>query len=109
VTDDGSLYVCGNNDNGQLGLGENPTIVPNKLNKVIDCELADVGVVDVKIHDKFGAAIDKNGDVHTWGTGYSTTMMSGGWLGHGAKVNGVNRPTKIESLVEDGCQAKQIR
>jgi len=101
--------VAGENKNGQLGLSpDEKSGDASTLKKVTDCELSDVGCADVRIHDKFGAAIDRNGNVHTWGMGYSQTMMSGGWLGHGEMVNGVDRPLKVESLVEDQCTASQI-
>ena len=107
ILSNNSVYTVGNNKNGQLGHGSSDAN-SSTPQLITDCPLAEIGTKKAVIHDKFGAAIDIEGNLHTWGQGYNNTMMSGGWLGHGSDVDGILRPKMVESLVQDQCKVADV-
>ncbi|CAA6664323.1 unnamed protein product [Spirodela intermedia] len=77
VTENGELYVWGNNSSGQLGLGkraESIVSVPTRL----DC-LAGVCVKNVALGSEHSIAVTDDGNVLSWGAG------GFGRLGHGVR------------------------
>ena len=82
------LYVWGNNYHGQLGLGDEAVLKwikdPTELN-------APHGTawIQVACGRNHTAAISSNGDLFTWGNGWS------GQLGHGNKTDR-HAPTKVK-------------
>jgi len=102
ITEDGRVWVAGENNKGQLGLGhKNPVSVPTELR---------VDGVDkfrkVKVGINTGALIAENGDLYTFGFGGST-LKGIGCLGHGDGESYLT-PKLVESLVEDGCQIEDV-
>jgi hypothetical protein len=118
VLDNGSCFVWGSNDNGQLGLGSGPTapkevtlprsLCPPEESVETLSWLTNVekGVKKIRLGKLFSAVIDADDDLHTFG--YGGSALGGmGWLGHG---DGESRavPTLVESLREDGCLVKDV-
>lgn len=97
---EGSVYVCGTNTSGQLGLGHtNP--VPD-LTKIPNLP----PISKIALGPSSSAMITKDGDLYT--AGFGGSVVSGlGCLGHG---NGEQylQPKLVESLVEDNCFAKDV-
>lgn len=81
---DGTLCSSGNNTSGQLGNG-------NNINSNITNVLFVKDAKDIELGFSHAMAIDKNGDVWTWGNNYC------GKLGDGT-TNDRNYPLKIEGL-----------
>ncbi|KAJ1697066.1 hypothetical protein LUZ63_005578 [Rhynchospora breviuscula] len=77
VTEDGVLFVWGNNSSGQLGLGKKGKKNVEKPAKV-DC-LVDVKVKMAALGSEHSIAITDEGEVLSWGAG------GAGRLGHGHK------------------------
>ena len=104
VLEDGGVYVAGQNKSGQLGVGhtrpvEQLTSLSTEKNNLPPIEKIALG-------QKFGAAITKEGDLYSFGSGGS--VISGmGYLGHG-NAESCPEPKLVESLVEDGCLAKDV-
>ena len=69
ITEDGRVWVVGENKNGQLGLGhKNPvsTLTELKVDGVTEFRKGRIGI-------NTGALIAKNGDLYTFGFGGSCT------------------------------------
>ena len=101
ILEDGSVYACGTNKNGQLGFGHtNP--VP-MLTKIPDIP----PISQVAFGPSMAALITKeHGDLYTCGFGGS--LASGmGCLGHG-DGDSITEFKRVESLVEDGCVAADV-
>jgi len=108
VMNDGKCYTWGANKFGQLG--HEPKVVGAEVSFPTLLETDEImeggGVKKLVLGNSFSAIIDKAGDLYTFGNGGST--MSGiGFLGHG-DGNDYIIPKKVESLVEDGCFAKDV-
>ncbi|MBQ8310812.1 MAG: hypothetical protein IJX80_07360 [Clostridia bacterium] len=92
LTDDGSVYVWGANDFGQLGLETNETVtVPTALTA-----LADQTIVDVAAGDQFSLALSNTGKIYAWGDNQYHQ------LGESTKTAGQmrNTPTVISALAQ---------
>ncbi|KNC53023.1 UVB-resistance protein UVR8 [Thecamonas trahens ATCC 50062] len=77
VCSDGSLYTCGDNECGKLGLGDlEPRLVLTRVDR-----LASVSVTQVSISEGSGAAVTNDGALYSWGHGRM------GNLGHGTETN----------------------
>ena len=101
ILEDGSVYVCGTNKNGQLGLGHtNPVPSLTKIPNIPP-------ISQVAFGPSMAALITKDeGDVYTCGFGGS--LVSGmGCLGHG-DGDSITEFKKVDSLVEDGCVAQDV-
>lgn len=101
VMEDGTVLVAGKNKQGQLGLGhKNPVPTLTPIPNIPPMSKAVLG-------PNTAAFIGRDrGDLYTCGFGGS--IVSGmGALGHG---NGESylTPKLVESLVEDGCAAKDV-
>lgn len=84
ITNDGTLYMWGNNSGGQLATGNKENkLVPTKVEGISNVSYVDLG----KNHT---IAVTDNGDVYTWGNNDS------GQLGDGTNTEKL-KPTKIES------------
>ena len=130
ILSDGSCWVCGENRQGQLGVGHaQPVTRPTRValpryndDNDNDGNRREKEVAQVSLGHQMGAYVDADGDLYTCGFGGS--VMSGfGLLGHGdtvaastttAAADGtgtgasVYAPKLVESIVEDGCYAKQV-
>lgn len=100
VLDNGDVLVAGTNKLGQLGLGHtNPVPQLTKIPNLPPAEKVSMGPNNT-------AVVTQDGDLYTFGFGGS--LVAGmGCLGHG---NGDSylEPKLVESLVEDGCYAKDV-
>ena len=76
LSDQGDVYTWGDSDLGKLGLGQNVSVqyYPRIIKDLSHCKRISAGMAHM-------AAIDNNGSVYTWGSGY------GGRLGHGDQEN----------------------
>ena len=102
ITEDGRVWVTGENKNGQLGLGhKNPVATPTEL-KVDGVDKFRKGVIGINT----GALISENGDLYTFGFGGSA-LQGVGCLGQGDGESYLT-PKLVESLVEDGCQVEDV-
>jgi len=102
LSEDGRVWVAGENKNGQLGLGhKNPVPTPTEL-KVDGVEKFRKGIIGVNT----GALIAESGELYTFGFGGSA-LQGIGCLGHGDGESYLT-PKLVESLVEDGCQVEDI-
>jgi alpha-tubulin suppressor-like RCC1 family protein len=100
ISDDGDVYVSGTNKSGQLGLNHtNPVL---ELTKIPELPPA----AKIAIGPYSSAIITKEGDLYTGGFGGSLVSGLGG-LGHGNSESYL-QPKLVESLVEDGCYAKDV-
>jgi len=105
---DGRCYVCGENKNGQLGLGhKNPVpkftlleLPPGENNEKVTVQSMSLGT-------NFSAVIDNNGDLYSFGYGGST-LDGLGFLGHGDGESYLT-PKLVTSLIEDGCFAQKVQ
>lgn len=100
VLSDGRCFTSGTNKYGQLGHGhKDPIPTPTEIPM-------DVPVSKVFLGHHSMALLDKDGDLYTCGNGGS--VMNGmGQLGHGDGQSYLT-PKLVESLIEDGCYAKQV-
>lgn len=97
-------WVTGENKYGQLGTSSPPQPVPT-LTPIQS--LFPQTVRDVALSTHFAAYIvGDEGDLYTAGFGGST-MQGVGCLGHG-DIASRHVPTRVESLVEDGCSVQQV-
>lgn len=102
ITEDGRVWVAGENKNGQLGLGhKNPVPIPTEL-KIDGVGKFRKGRIGINT----GALIAENGDLYTFGFGGSA-LQGIGFLGHGDGESYLT-PKLVESLVEDGCQIEDV-
>jgi len=109
VLSDGRCYVCGENKNGQLGLGHKDPVTEPTLLKLPPGENNEtVTVQSIALGPTFSAVIDNNGDLYSFGYGGSTLGDGLGFLGHGDGESYL-LPKLVESLVEDGCFAKKVQ
>lgn len=106
ITDDGRVWVAGENKNGQLGLGHKdpvPTLtelkVENGNNEEVLFQKGTIGL-------NTGALVAQNGDLYTFGFGGSA-IQGVGCLGHGDRESYLT-PKLVESLVEDGCKVQDV-
>lgn len=87
VTADGSLYTCGSNTNGELGIGQKDKDAHYEFIKIMDnVESVRLGKISSQSDSCF--AITKAGELYTWGDNY------GGKLGDGTE-DSCFTPTKI--------------
>ncbi|CRL02239.1 CLUMA_CG015120, isoform A [Clunio marinus] len=95
VSQDGSLYACGEGTNGRLGLGHNNNVSSPQQVPVINQYI----VKKVAVHSggKHAMAITLDGKIFSWGEGED------GKLGHGNRIT-LEKPKLIESL-----KTKRIR
>lgn len=106
LLEDGRCFVMGQNKNGQLGVGsKSPVNEPIEIK--LPTEDPDTGIADVSIGPAFSAFVDKVGDLYTAGFNGSTLSGGMGFLGLGDADERLY-PTLVESLIEDGCQVKQV-
>ena len=100
ITTSGSVYVAGENKQGQCGVGHtNPVLQLTKIEGIPP-------VASISLGSTHSAIITKDGQLYTFGFGGS--LVSGmGCLGHG-NGDSYYKPTLVESLVEDGCLAKSV-
>ena len=91
LTTTGSVYVCGQNDGGQLGLG--PVTGPWVPTPIRD--LSSVIVVDISAGDEHLLLLSDTGIVYASGSNKT------GQLGLGPKVKRANGPKVIKSLSSD--------
>lgn len=109
ILSDGRCYVCGENKNGQLGVGhKNPVTKPTLLELPPGENKETVTVESIALGSNFSAVIDNNGDLYSFGYGGSTLGDGFGFLGHG-DGEAYLTPKLVESLVEDGCFAKKVQ
>jgi alpha-tubulin suppressor-like RCC1 family protein len=85
LTEGGKIYVWGNNNFGQLGIGSLNSI---NIPIIVDA-LNHEKVIDISCGDNFSGAITESGEVYTWGFGNE------GQLGHGDKSDQM-LPRKIQ-------------
>jgi alpha-tubulin suppressor-like RCC1 family protein len=106
LMDDGRCYVMGQNKYGQLGVGhKNPVTTPTEIR--LPTEDPKTGIADVSIGPFFAAFVDEVGDLYTAGFNGSTLSGGMGNLGLG-DANERLAPTLVASLIEDGCQVRQV-
>lgn len=75
LTEDGSLFATGNNDEGQLGLGDqNNRNVPTQITHA---NLSDKTIVDISVGAENSMAIASDGTVFIWGAGNNGEMGYG--------------------------------
>ena len=100
VLNNGVVWVAGTNKSGQLGLGHtNPVPTLTQIPNLPPAEKVSLGSSNA-------AVITKEGDLYTFGFGGS--LVAGmGCLGHGDGESYLE-PKLVESLVEDGCYAKDV-
>jgi alpha-tubulin suppressor-like RCC1 family protein len=97
-------WVTGENKYGQLGTSSPPQPVP--ILTPIQSLFPQM-VRDVALSTHFAAYIvGDEGDLYTAGFGGST-LQGVGCLGHG-DIASRHVPTRVESLVEDGCSVQQV-
>jgi len=104
---DGTCWVSGENKQGQLGVGHKDAVhQPVRVELPPDTRTTEY-IKDVSLGPNSSAWIDDAGDLYTGGFGGSA-FAGMGMLGHG---NGDSffSPKLVESLVEDGCYAKQVQ
>lgn len=92
LTEDGSLYMWGNNSYGQLGNGSSGTSI-NSPTYVMS------NIRDVSVGYNFSGAVTTSGDLYVWG------RNNHGQLGDGSTVN-TSHPKKTMSNVKEldlGC------
>ncbi len=63
LTDDGKVYVWGNNTYGQLGTGS----LKNQNKPILLDHFIREKVIDISCGDNYSGVITQNGDVYTWG------------------------------------------
>jgi len=106
---DGSCYVAGENKQGQLGMGHAQAVPKLKRVQlpVYPSEASQPRkIAAVALGPNHGAYIDNVGDLYT--TGFGGSAFSGlGALGQGEGAS-CTTPIRVDSLVEDGCYAKQV-
>jgi alpha-tubulin suppressor-like RCC1 family protein len=106
LMEDGRCFVMGLNKYGQLGVGhKNPVLSPTEI--MLPTEDPKTGITDVSIGISFSAFVDEVGDLYTAGFNGSTLSGGMGYLGLG-DGNERLQPTLVASLIEDGCQVKQV-
>jgi alpha-tubulin suppressor-like RCC1 family protein len=97
-------WVTGENKYGQLGTSSPPQPVPS-LTPIHS--LFPQMVREVALSTHFAAyVVGDEGDLYTAGFGGST-LQGVGCLGHG-DIASRHLPTRVESLVEDGCSVQQV-
>ncbi|XP_014260562.1 X-linked retinitis pigmentosa GTPase regulator-like isoform X2 [Cimex lectularius] len=94
LTDGGQVYSCGNNDEGQLGHGDNMDLdLPEKIK-------LDQNVKQLSAGFKHSAALTGEGKVYVWGDNRE------GQLGLGEDIPNVNIPTLLNidfTVVQISC------
>ena len=100
ISDEGNVYVTGTNKNGQLGLGHTDPVP--KLTQIPNLPPAS----KIVLGQNNSAVITRDGDLYTFGFGGSFNSGAG-CLGHGDS-EAYLEPKLVESLVEDGCYAKDV-
>ena len=100
---DGRCLVCGENKNGQLGLGHK-----NPVSELQQVKLPnEKTITQVSLGTVSAAYVDTQGDLFTAGSGGSA--FSGiGVLGQG-EGHPCDTPLRVDSLVEDGCYVQQVQ
>ncbi|MDE6107364.1 MAG: hypothetical protein K2F83_01650, partial [Oscillospiraceae bacterium] len=102
VDSDGNVWAAGNNDRGQLGLGETVSSMPYFV-KVIDTKtttaLGGAKIVAVSAGDGFSLALTSDGRVFAWGDN------SHGQLGLHTVGGTVSTPTKLALANVNGVSA----
>jgi alpha-tubulin suppressor-like RCC1 family protein len=83
LTTDGKVYSCGNNLNGQLGLGHN-----NNINSLANVKIKDV-IIDIFCGAKFTFLLSKSHELYSCGENFNGQLG----LGHN---NNTNTFTKIK-------------
>ena len=100
ILSDGRCFVVGSNKNGQLGVGSDTKETSTPV-------LLDLPpVAKAALGSNFSALLTEGGDIYTCGFGGSR-MNGMGCLGHGDDT-AQPAPTLVNSLVEDGCYAKDV-
>ncbi|KAF0712239.1 Aste57867_4888 [Aphanomyces stellatus] len=100
----GRVYVWGQGEKGELGLGE--TIKEVHEPTLVDL-LQEVDIVDISCGVHHTAAIDKEGRMYIWG--YGGTSMSDNALGIGPST-GKNStfPQLVETFIDEGVRLKAV-
>jgi alpha-tubulin suppressor-like RCC1 family protein len=99
VLQNGTCYVAGDNKFGQLGVGHTQPV--SKLTAL------PVRVQSISLGVHTAGLITKEGDLYTAGLGSSLSSGTG-FLGQG-EGNSSLQFHRVDSLVEDGCYAKQVQ
>ncbi|PFX34572.1 X-linked retinitis pigmentosa GTPase regulator [Stylophora pistillata] len=89
VTDDGSLFTCGENESGKLGLDESQTGDTSKVQKLFSINEE---VVSVACGGNHTVAVTKSGKLYSFGQG------DHGQLGHGSSLLECSTPKQVTSL-----------
>mmetsp|Transcript_15430 Transcript_15430/g.33891 ORF Transcript_15430/g.33891 Transcript_15430/m.33891 type:complete len:445 (+) Transcript_15430:79-1413(+) len=100
ILSDGRSFAVGSNKNGQLGVGSDT----KETSKPVLLDLPPVA--KAALGNNFSALLTEGGDIYTCGFGGSR-MNGMGCLGHGDDT-ARPAPTLVNSLVEDGCYAKDV-
>lgn len=110
LLNDGRCYVIGENKYGQLGIGhKDPVVKPTLLELPKYANDNEPRTIkSIELGSTFSALIDSQGDLYTFGYGGSTLSDGIGLLGHG-NAESYFTPKLVESLIEDGCIAKQVQ
>ena len=110
ITSDNTAYTFGfNSTYGQLGTGDkNDVLIPTLLSPPDSTPLRRDQISKIALGQNMSAIIDTNGDLYTMGYNGSVMGEGVGCLGHGYSKEYLLVPTLVQSLVEDGCKAKQV-
>jgi alpha-tubulin suppressor-like RCC1 family protein len=86
IDNNGDVYACGSNSEGQMGIGSDTSVIynPIKIEQIFTDK-----IVDISFNDLSTLFLDNNGDVY--GCGKNTLY----WLGIGG-ISAKNDPVKIE-------------
>lgn len=94
VTDDGSIYAWGNNQNGQIGNGESAQAVTAPTLVDTSDMPADDPVVQVSAGNAHSLALTRNGQVWAWGSNQQSQLG----VVEGAGVGNILTPARVISL-----------
>jgi len=108
ILSDGRCFVSGENKQGQLGQGHKKPIETPVQVTIQNDKGEVVPIRDACLGPNHAAFVDAEmGDLYTCGFGGSTFAGMGA-LGHGDSEEYLT-PTRVESLVEDGCSVAQVQ
>lgn len=110
ITSENTVYTFGENKFGQLGQGDKADVmIPKLLSPPDSTPLHQDEILHVAVGAQMSAIIDTNGYLYTMGYNGNVMKDGIGCLGHGYfPEEYLTVPTLVQSLVEDGCEAKQV-